>query len=53
MLFRSEITTRLSKQSIFEIYQALIFSSICEARELEILSLFLDELRKLGVEVEN
>ncbi len=48
-----EITTRLSKQSIFEIYQALIFSSICEARELEILSLFLDELRKLGVEVEN
>lgn len=46
-----EIVTSPKSRSITEIYEELIEAQICVKSELEILSLFLWELKKLGIEV--
>jgi STELLO glycosyltransferases len=46
-----EIVTQPASASIIEIYRELIEADICVYQELEILSLFITELRKIGFEV--
>ena len=46
-----EIVTQPGSRSINEVYRDLIKNDICVEKELELLSLFISELRKVGVEV--
>lgn len=46
-----EIVTSPETRSIIEVYKELIEAHICEESELEILSLFLKELKRMDIEV--
>ena len=46
-----EIVTSPETRSIIEVYKELIEAHICEESELEILFLFLNELKKMDIEV--
>jgi hypothetical protein len=46
-----EIVTSRKTRSIIEVYKELIEAHICEESELEILSLFLNELKRMDIEV--
>lgn len=46
-----EIVTSPEIRSIIEVYKELIEAHICEESELEILSLFLNELKRMDIEV--
>lgn len=46
-----EIVTSPVTRSIFEVYKVLIEAHICEESELEILSLYLNELKRMDIEV--